>query len=142
MDLPADMPGADARRGVSGQRCNPCANPHDRGDMPKYLPAELTQYMLNNSSNKSPPYRVAQDDVSTLFKDSKWRNHRTPIGSRSRWGHGGDVRDALDGSFQTVLGTGNGPPILLPGDNIALLGRHSESAPPNQPYVPPDAISG
>ena len=33
--------------------------------MPKYLPAELTQYVLNNFSKKSPPYHVTQDDVST-----------------------------------------------------------------------------
>ena len=34
--------------------------------MPKYLPAGLTQYVLNNFfSQKSPPYHVTQDDVST-----------------------------------------------------------------------------
>ena len=42
----------------------PCANPHDYNDTPKYLPAALTQFVLNNFSNKSPPYHVAQDDVS------------------------------------------------------------------------------
>ena len=36
-DLPSDTPGADARRRVSVQRYKPCANPHDRGDVPKYL---------------------------------------------------------------------------------------------------------
>ena len=65
LDLPSDMPGADARRRVSVQRCKPCANPHDQGDMPKYLPAGLTQYVLNNFSKKSLPYHVTQDDVST-----------------------------------------------------------------------------
>ena len=50
LDLPCDMPGADARRRVSVQRCKPCANPHDRGDMPKYLQAGLTQYVLNSFS--------------------------------------------------------------------------------------------
>ena len=59
------MPGTDARRRVSVQRCKPCANPHDHGYMPKYFPAELTQYVLNNFSKKSPPYHVTQDDVST-----------------------------------------------------------------------------
>ena len=58
------MPGADARRRVSVQRCKPCTNPHDHGDMPKYLPAGLTQY-VSNSSKKSSPYHVTQDDVST-----------------------------------------------------------------------------
>ena len=47
------------------ERCKPCANPHDSSDMPKYLPAGLTQYVLNNFSKKSPPYHVTQDDAST-----------------------------------------------------------------------------
>ena len=47
------------------ERCKPCANPHDSADMPKYLSAALTQYMLNKFCNKSPPYHVTQDDVST-----------------------------------------------------------------------------
>ena len=64
LDLPSDIPGADARRRVSVQRCKPCANPHDHGDMPKKLPAGLTQYVLNNFSMKSPRYHVTQDDVS------------------------------------------------------------------------------
>ena len=33
LDLPSDMPGADARPRASLQRCKPCANPHDRDDM-------------------------------------------------------------------------------------------------------------
>ena len=48
------MPGADAHRCVSVERCMPCTNPHDRGDMPRYLPDELTQYVLNNRTN--PPH--------------------------------------------------------------------------------------
>ena len=68
LDLPSDRPGSDARRRVAIKRCKPCANPHDSGDMPKYLPAGLTQYVLNRFSNKSPPYHVTQDDVSTPLK--------------------------------------------------------------------------
>ena len=56
LDLPIDMPGADAHRRVSAERCKPCTNPHDRGDMPKkYLPDGLMQYVLNNFTKKSPP---------------------------------------------------------------------------------------
>ena len=43
----------------------PTPTPHDHGDMPKYFPAGLTQYVLNNFSKKSPPCHVTQDDVST-----------------------------------------------------------------------------
>ena len=53
------------------QRCNPCANPHDGGDMPKYLPAGLIQYVLNNFSEKFPPYDITQDDVSTPLERPK-----------------------------------------------------------------------
>ena len=138
LGLPSDTSGADARRRVSVQRCKPCANPHDRGATPKYLPAELTQYLLNNFSNNPPPYRVTQDDVLTLSSTTRsGEDHRTPIGSQSRWEHRGGVQDALDGSFWTVLEAGDGPPAFLPRV-IALLGGHSESAPPNQPPVPPD----
>ena len=55
LDLPSDLPGSDARRRVAIKRCKLCANPHDSGDMPQYLPAGLTQYVLNNFSKKSPP---------------------------------------------------------------------------------------
>ena len=47
------------------ERCKACANPHDSGDMPKYLSAWLTQYVLNIFSRKSSPYHVTQDDAST-----------------------------------------------------------------------------
>ena len=68
LGLPSDLPGSDARRRVVIERCKPCANPHDSGDMPTYLPAGLTQYVLNNFSKKFPPYRVTQDDASTLLQ--------------------------------------------------------------------------
>ena len=58
------MPAADAHRRVSVERCKPCTNPHDRGDMPKYLPDGLTQYMPDNITPLPPPYHVTQDDVS------------------------------------------------------------------------------
>ena len=58
------MPGADACRQVSVKRCKPFANRHDRSDMPKYLPAGLTLYVLHNFSKNPPPYHVTQDDVS------------------------------------------------------------------------------
>ena len=64
LDLLSDLPGSNARRRVAIERCKPCANPHDSSDVPKYLPAGLTQYVLSNCYKKSPPYHVTQDDVS------------------------------------------------------------------------------
>ena len=68
LDIPSDLPGSDARRRVAIERCKPCANSHDSGDMPKYLPAGLTQYVLNKFSKKSPPYHVTQDDILTPLR--------------------------------------------------------------------------
>ena len=47
--LPPDLPGSDARRRVAIEGCKPCANPHDSGGMTEYLPAGLTQNVLNNT---------------------------------------------------------------------------------------------
>ena len=65
LELPSDLPGSDARRRVTIERCKICASPQDSGDMPKYLPARLTQYVLNNFSKKFSPGHVTQDNVST-----------------------------------------------------------------------------
>ena len=70
LDIPSDLPSSDARRRVANERCKPCANLHDSGDMPKHLPAGLTQYVLK-CSTKSPPYHVSQDDVR--LPDNGWR---------------------------------------------------------------------
>ena len=84
-------PCADAhRRRILVERCNSCANLHDSGDMCS------TTSPLGNL----PPYHVTKK----LYFDSpstprSGEDPRTPIGSRSRWGHRGDVRDALDGAF-------------------------------------------
>lgn len=40
-----------------------CLNPHDTKNMPKYLPAGLTQYVLHNHTVKSPPYHITANDV-------------------------------------------------------------------------------
>ena len=63
LEFSSEMLGAEARRRVSVQRCKPRSNPHDRGDMPKYLPAGWTQYVRKNFSKKFPLHHVTQDDV-------------------------------------------------------------------------------
>ena len=74
---------ADPRRRVSVKRCKPYANPHHRGDMPKYLPAGLTQYVLNKFSKKSPPYHITEDDV--------WAEVENVHGHQSVGGQGGVI---------------------------------------------------
>ena len=111
------------------KRCKPCAIPHDSSDMPKYLPAGLTQYVLNNFAKKSPLYHVTQDDVSApLQRLEVEKIHRTPVRPRTRWRHRDAIQDALSGTLRTILGAGNGsPPLLLP--HFAVLGRYSGPAP-------------
>ena len=65
------------------ERCKPCANPHDSSDMPKYLPAGLTQYVLNSFPKKSPPYHVTQDEVSAPLQRlevEKVTGHQSVLG--------------------------------------------------------------
>ena len=86
LDLPSDLTGSDAGRRMAIERFRPCANPHDSGDMPKYLPAGLTQCVLNKFSKKSPPYHATQDDISTPLQRLEVE-HIT--GHQSVWGGGG-----------------------------------------------------
>ena len=64
LGLPSDLPGSDARRRVAIERCKPGANPHDSSDMPKYLPAELTQIVVNHFSRS--PLRATS--LKTTFR--------------------------------------------------------------------------
>ena len=54
LHLPTDMTGSDAHRCVVVGLCKPCTTPHDLGDMPKYLPDGLTQYVLSNFTKNTP----------------------------------------------------------------------------------------
>ena len=141
LDLPSDLPGSDARWRLAIERCKPCANPHDSGDMPKYLPAGLTQYVLNIFSKKSPPYHVTQDDVSTPLQRLEVEQVTGHQSVRGRWRHRGAIQDALGRTLRTFLGAGNRPPPL-PLPHITLLGRNPGPASPNQPPVPPNADRG
>ena len=71
LDLPTDMPVADAHRRVSVERYKPCTNPHNHGDVPKYLPDGLTQYVLNNFTTPPPYHHVIRDDVSAPLQRLK-----------------------------------------------------------------------
>ena len=64
LDLPNDMLGPDADCRVSEARWKPCTNPHDTTDLPQFLAAEITQYVLNNHTPNPPPFHVTADDVS------------------------------------------------------------------------------
>ena len=65
LDLPSNLSGPAAKPCVTVARCKPCVNPYDSDDVPRQLPAGLTQYVLHAFATKSPPYHVTTDDVST-----------------------------------------------------------------------------
>ena len=87
LDLPTDVPGADAHRRVSVERCKPCANPHGHGDMPKYLPDGLTQHVLHNLT-KYPSYitSLRHNESAPLQRRSRWK--RLPKDHQSVRGRG------------------------------------------------------
>lgn len=62
------MPGKDAKRRVSVTWFKSCLNPYDTADMPKYVPAGLTQHMLRNQAVKSLPYHVTAGDVEVYVE--------------------------------------------------------------------------
>ena len=144
-DLPSDLPGSDARRRVAIEPCKPCANPHDSGDMPKYLPAGLAQYVVVNSfSKKSPPYHVTHDDVSIPLQRLEVKQIIT--GHQSVRGRGGVIAVLYKTHWAGLSEPSweretNGPPPL-PLPHLALLGRNPGPAPPNQPPLPPNADRG
>ena len=65
LDLPSDLSGPAAKPRVTMARCKPYANPYDADDMPRHLPAGLTQYVLHAFVTRSPPYHVTTDDIAT-----------------------------------------------------------------------------
>eukprot|EP00904_Undaria_pinnatifida_P010142 jgi/Undpi1/6258/HiC_scaffold_20.g08742.m1 len=65
-------------------------NPHDRGDMPKYLPDRLTQYVLNNFTTPPPPIsRDPRRRVSAPLAARGEKDHRH--GHQSVRGSGGVI---------------------------------------------------
>ena len=65
LDLPYDMPGKDQTRRVSVDRCKMCHNPRlsEDSDIPKYLPAGLSKYVLYSLTDKLPPFHPTTEDV-------------------------------------------------------------------------------
>ena len=55
LDLPSNISGPAAKPRVTVARCKPCANPYDADDIPRHLPAGLTQYVLHAFATKGPP---------------------------------------------------------------------------------------
>ena len=115
LDLLTDMPGPDAHCRVSVARCKPCTNPHDTADLPRYLPAGLTQNVLNNYTTSPPP--------STRHRRRRLRSHRAfggrqdfrpPVRTKPGRSHRRSVRNTLGRPPVAILGTRSGLPPRSP----------------------------
>ena len=60
--LPTYRDGTPKRR-VSVECCKTYRSPDDTSDMPKYLPSDLTQYVLNSFSAKIPPFKRGESVI-------------------------------------------------------------------------------
>ena len=79
-DLSSNLSGPAANPRVTVARWKPCANSHDADDMPRHLPAGLTQHVLHVFASKSsPPYHISTDDIATppiLINVAKTTGHQ------------------------------------------------------------------
>ena len=129
LDLRSDVPGAEAHQRASVQCCKLCANPHDRGDMPKYSPAGLTQYVLNNISKEPPPCHVTQNGVSTHLQRLEVEKI---TGHQSDPDQGGVIAVVYETHWTRLpFWEREMDRQLSRRERFALLGRHLEPAPPN-----------
>ena len=65
LDLPSNFSGPAAKPRVIVARCKPCTNLYDADNIPRHLPAGLTQHALHAFATKSPPHHITAHDAST-----------------------------------------------------------------------------
>ena len=63
LDFPTDIRGKDQKKRVYVDRCKMCHNPSDNSDIPRYLPAGLSKYVLHSFTEKPPPFHPTTEDV-------------------------------------------------------------------------------
>ena len=66
---------------VSVLRCKRCFHPHEKGNRPRFMPWQLSSYVLNKFSELAPPFYLTTDDLdieldSQRAKPLKIRAHR------------------------------------------------------------------
>ena len=79
LDPPSNLSDPAAKPRVTWERCKLCADPYGADDMPRYLPAGLTQYVLHAFATETPPYHVTTDDIATppiLINVAKTTGHQ------------------------------------------------------------------
>ena len=83
LDLPSNLSGPAAKPRVTVARCKPCANPYYADDIPRHLPAGLTQYVLHAFATKMPMStpKSSTSETKTPISTSKTSTSetKTPI---------------------------------------------------------------
>ena len=139
LDQPSDLPERDCKCRVSIERCKRCQNPDDSSDTPKYLPSDLTQYVLNSFSTKCLPFHVTLDDVSPppdRLEVEQITGHQLV---RGRGGTiAGPIRDPLGRTARPLLGAGTRPSTLRTTHPPLLVSRPN-TTPTGEPPLPTNA---
>ena len=61
-----DMTSSTISERVSVYRCKKCTSPHEGQEGPRFLPWGLSNYVLNQYSERSPPFHLTAEDVRGL----------------------------------------------------------------------------
>ena len=76
LDLPSDMPGADAKPRVTVERCKPCLG-QDDADRPRFMPAGLSRYVLNKYSDKNRLHTTSRT-VTSAWRTNVCTSRKSP----------------------------------------------------------------
>lgn len=63
LDIKKDEPGGGITQRVSVSRCKKCYNPHEGQKKPRFLPWNMSKYILNKYSELSPPFHLTMEDI-------------------------------------------------------------------------------
>ena len=138
--LPSDMPGRDSKRHASVVRCKPSRNPDDIHDLLTNRPADLTKYVLNSVSTKSPPFNVTLDDISPPPERLEVEQI---TGHKLVCGRGGVLAVLYETHWAGLLSFSWERNRDLQHHRLhshsPLLDRHPVTTPPDKALIPPDA---
>ena len=98
---------------------------------PASLPTSLTPLRPN-------PHLTTSPSTKSHRRLNVSRSNRTLTRSRPWWRYCGTLRHSLDWAPQPLLGKRDGP-TRLPTPHSSVLVGHTNTTPPDQPLIPPDA---
>ena len=114
--------------------------PRRHSRTPKHLPADLTKYVLNLFSTKTPPFYVTLDDIAPPLERLEVDQITVHQSSRPGRCHRCHVRNSMGRTPQPFLGARTGPTALPPPHHS--LGQAPLRSTARQPLIPPDEHPG